>query len=54
MILAEKDTIATIRAEDLDDDTAVVYSYDAAVVDGAKITVPGASGSDDDDAVAYT
>lgn len=53
-ILAEKDAIPTIHAEDLDDDTAIVYNYSAGQTDGAEVTVPGTSGSDDDDAVAYT
>ncbi|KAI1208029.1 uncharacterized protein F4807DRAFT_432930 [Annulohypoxylon truncatum] len=35
-----------------EDDTAIVYNYGPSGVDG--IEAPGTSGTDDDDAIAYT
>ncbi|ROV99219.1 hypothetical protein VPNG_08246 [Cytospora leucostoma] len=42
------------RADDTDDDSAIVYAYTPGDKDNAAIVSPGTSGTDDDDAVAYT
>ncbi|KAJ8131021.1 hypothetical protein O1611_g2608 [Lasiodiplodia mahajangana] len=41
------------HGEDKDDDSAIVYNYNAPAA-ASTIASPGTSGSDDDDAIAYT